>query len=64
MSEFDDLPAPLRGWLSKAALPWSVVSARRIWSKCLAKGLTVDYALQSLTNAENKTLARDRVSNF
>ncbi|GAA6158917.1 DUF6525 family protein [Ruegeria sp. HU-ET01832] len=62
MSAFDGLPAPLRLWLSEAALPWSPVSARRLWSKSCAKGLTEEETQASLNVAEAKTLARDRHS--
>ncbi|WP_239479527.1 DUF6525 family protein [Actibacterium sp. 188UL27-1] len=60
MTTFDGLPAPLRHWLSQAALPWSPASARRIWSASLAKGLTAEETLLSLTRAEARTLARDK----
>ncbi|MBT6533908.1 MAG: hypothetical protein HOM03_13205, partial [Marinovum sp.] len=49
-------------WLSKATLPWSPASARRIWSKSLARGLTPEDTLLSLSQAEARTLARDRQS--
>jgi hypothetical protein len=62
MAAFDNLPAPLRQWLSEAALPWSPASARRIWSKSLARGLTPEDTLLSLSQAEARTLARDRQS--
>ena len=62
MSAYDSLPAPLRLWLSEAALPWSPASARRLWSKSRAKGLTEEETLASLNVAEAKTLARDRHS--
>jgi hypothetical protein len=60
MAAYDALPAPLRNWLSQATLPWSPVSARRIWSKSLAKGLTIEEILVSLSKAEASTLTRDR----
>ena len=60
MATFDSLPAPLRAWLTEAALPWSPTSARRIWTKGLAKGLTPEETLLSLSQAETRTLARDR----
>lgn len=63
MAAYDALPAPLRQWLSEAALPWSPVSARRIWSKSRAKGMTTEETLMSLTQVEMRTLARDRVAN-
>ncbi|MEL6521243.1 MAG: DUF6525 family protein [Pseudomonadota bacterium] len=62
MAAFDGLPPPLRQWLSEAALPWSPNSARRIWSKSLAKGLSLEETLSALSQAEARTLARDRLS--
>lgn len=62
MSAYDGLPAPVRLWLSEAALPWSPASVRRLWSKSRAKGLTHEETLASLNAAEAKTLARDRHS--
>lgn len=62
MEAFDGLPAPVRQWVAQAALPWSPTSVRRIWSRSRAKGLTAEEALQSLTQAEARTLARDRQS--
>lgn len=60
MTAFDGLPAPLRQWLSQAALPWSPSSVRRIWTKLRAKGLSADQALLSLSEVEARALARDR----
>ncbi|SEO03381.1 hypothetical protein SAMN05216227_104114 [Pseudorhodobacter antarcticus] len=60
MHSYDALPAPLRHWLSQAALPWSPASAQRVWAKASAKGLGAQDALQALSRAENRTLARDR----
>lgn len=62
MAMFDGLPPPLRQWLSEAALPWSPASVRRIWSKSRAKGLSPEETLLSLSQAEARTLARDRQS--
>ncbi|MEM8654260.1 MAG: DUF6525 family protein [Pseudomonadota bacterium] len=62
MAAFDDLPAPLRHWMAQAALPWSPWSVRRIWTRSQAKGLSAEEALLSLTQAEARTLARDRQS--
>ncbi|MFK7764006.1 MAG: DUF6525 family protein [Roseobacter sp.] len=62
MAAFDGLPAPVRRWLSEAALPWSPTSVRRIWSKSQARGLSSEETLLSLTRAEALTLARDRQS--
>ena len=60
MRSYDALPAPLRRWLSQAALPWSPRSARKIWTRARATGLSDDEALALLHRAEAKTLSRDR----
>jgi len=62
MEAFDGLPAPVRQWVAQAALPWSLTSIRRIWSKSRAKCLSDTVALLSLAQAEARTLARDRQS--
>lgn len=60
MHTYDALPTPLRHWLSQAALPWSPTSARKIWQRAQAKGLTADHALALLHRSEAQTLARDK----
>lgn len=60
MRSYDALPAPLRRWLSQAALPWSPVSAQKIWARARARGLSDDEALALLAQAETSTLARDK----
>ena len=60
MRAYDELPAPLRRWLAEAALPWSAASARRIWAKSRARGLTPEETHRSLSRAEARTLARDQ----
>jgi len=60
MQTYDALPAPLRQWLSQAALPWSPASARKIWKRAQANGLTAEEALALLCKAETTTLARDK----
>ena len=59
MRAFDALPPPLRQWLSQAVLPWSPTSARRLWLKGRAKGLSAEETLEALSRAEAQTLARD-----
>ncbi len=59
MQAYDALPRPLRSWLAQAALPWSPASAKRVWTRARAKGVSVEATLQSLTQAEMRTLARD-----
>ncbi len=60
MQTYDTLPSPLRAWLSQAALPWSPTSARKIWKRAQAKGLSADETLALLCQVETKTLARDK----
>ena len=60
MQTYDALPTPLRQWLSQASLPWSPASARKIWTRAQAKGLSLDEALATLQRSETKTLARDK----
>ncbi|MDF1873771.1 DUF6525 family protein [Vannielia sp.] len=62
MRSYDALPAPLRAWLAKAALPWSPASARRLWKRAKAEGHDTQAALQLLSRAEERTLARDHHS--
>ena len=59
MTAFDGLPAPVRRWMAEAALPWSPTSVRRIWAKSQAKGFSIEDTLQSLHQAEARTLALD-----
>ncbi|ABV94327.1 conserved hypothetical protein [Dinoroseobacter shibae DFL 12 = DSM 16493] len=63
MRSYDALPAPLRNWLAQATLPWSPASARRVWNRACAKGLSAEEALTTLSQAEARTLARDRFAN-
>ena len=60
MMTYDRLPQPLRSWLADAALPWSPNSCKRIWEKARSKGLSVDDTIVVLTEAERKTLSRDK----
>lgn len=60
MQTYDALPTPLRHWLAQAALPWSPVSARKIWTHAQAKGLSADDALAVLCRSEARTLASDK----
>ncbi|MEM6739923.1 MAG: DUF6525 family protein [Pseudomonadota bacterium] len=62
MQVYDALPAPLRRWLSEAALPWSPVSAQRLWHRALARGLSVEQALDAISRAEGRMLAKDKHS--
>jgi hypothetical protein len=62
MMTYDTLPRPLRSWLAGAALPWSPKSCRRIWDRARVNGLSVGDAIAVLTEAERKTLSRDKHS--
>ena len=62
MQAFDTLPAPLRQWLSNAALPWSPASVRGLWHKARAKGMTEEAALAHLTKCEVTMLRNDAVT--
>ncbi|SFS69089.1 hypothetical protein SAMN04488040_1623 [Sulfitobacter marinus] len=60
MQAFNALPAPVRSWLSQAALPWSAASCRKILRQARARGESLDDVLARLDRAQQKTLARDR----
>ncbi len=59
MAAYDALPAPLRAWLARAALPWSPASCLRIWHKQRARGATIDQVLAALDRAEAQALTRE-----
>lgn len=60
MRERDQLPKPLRLWLSEAALPWSPASLRRVWVKALRQhGGDEGAALAELSQLEQRRLRRD-----
>ena len=60
MARFDRLPPELRGWLKRAALPWSVRAVERLWDRALrdARGDRA-AALSRLDAAERAALRRD-----
>ncbi|MCA0873077.1 DUF6525 family protein [Seohaeicola saemankumensis] len=60
MQTYDALPAPIRRWLSQAALPWSPASCRKILRRGRARGEGLDQILARLERAQQATLARDR----
>ena len=60
MKAFDALPAPLRQWLSEAAMPWSPASVRRIWFRSLAKGNLLNETLTLLSELEGRNLERNK----
>ena len=60
MHEFDQLPKPLRKWLTEAILPWSTVSVRRVWCKSIRKGLSFEEALNVLDNAEAYKIKKEK----
>ena len=60
MYEFDQLPKPLRKWLTEAILPWSTVSVRRVWCKSIRKGLSFEEALNVLDKSEENIMKKQR----
>ncbi|MFC3838807.1 DUF6525 family protein [Paracoccus rhizosphaerae] len=58
MAAYDALPAPLRLWLSQAALPWSRASCLRPWRKLRAAGASPEEAPAALDLAESRALCR------
>lgn len=58
MQAYDALPAPLRGWLAEACLPWSPASALRLWTKA-GGSRDAAAALARLDAAEQVMLQRD-----
>ncbi|AVW89887.1 DUF6525 family protein [Celeribacter baekdonensis] len=64
MRAYDNLPAPVRAWLSEATLPWSPASCRKIVRRAQARGEGLAQILARLDRAEQKTLARDSTYAF
>ena len=60
MHEFDQLPKPLRKWLSKAFLPWSPASVRRVWHKSINNGLSFQEVLSVLDETEECTMKKEK----
>ena len=58
MDEFDALPPELRGWLSRAALPWSPRSSLKIWRRARKEGAAPDAILARLSEVETRQLER------
>lgn len=56
MGDYDRLPVPLRLWLARALLPWSVSSAQRVWRKARGDAAT---ALRLLDHLEQQRIAQD-----
>lgn len=60
MRAYDALPLDLRQWLADAVLPWSAVSARRVWLKALKSALGDRQAARTaLSDIERQRLERD-----
>ena len=59
MGHYDSLPAELRHWLARAALPWSPASALRLWRRAMHKTGCPCAACACLDTAEARLLARD-----
>lgn len=59
MRDFDRLPSELRAWLRQAALPWSPVSAHRVFARVLAITGDRQQALAELDRRASRKVARD-----
>ena len=60
MAHYDRLPAELRLWLAGAALPWSPVSALKLWKR-FERGCRGDTVVmrRRMDQTEARMLARD-----
>lgn len=60
ITQYDRLPPELRNWLAQAALPWSPVSALKLWARlCRESGGDTSAARKRLEQAEAKMLTKD-----
>ena len=60
MRAYDALPAELRQWLARAALPWSAQSVSRLWQRALRDGNgDRKAAVARMEAAQQKLLHRD-----
>ena len=62
MQAYDALPEPLRYWLAQAALPWSPLSAQRVWKRARANGCSIEETLDKLAHVETMTLRKDKTA--
>ncbi|MEM6622301.1 MAG: DUF6525 family protein [Pseudomonadota bacterium] len=59
MQDYDQLPAELRAWLSRAILPWRPRSVRKAFERALASTHDRQLALQRLDQIEEQMIAKD-----
>ncbi|RQP05640.1 MAG: hypothetical protein D1H97_11315 [Paracoccus sp. BP8] len=60
IAQYDRLPPELRRWLAQAALPWSPVSALRLWQKLMAETAgNAEAVCRRLDLIEARMLMRD-----
>ncbi len=59
MSEFDRLPAELRGWVATAILPWRPQSVRRAYDKALKQTRDASKALEELDRLQEHRISQD-----
>ena len=59
MSEFDRLPAELRGWVATAILPWRPQSVRRAYDKALKRTQDTSKALEELDRLQKRRITQD-----
>jgi hypothetical protein len=59
MREYDRLPAELRLWLARAALPWRPASVRRAFARALARTGDRARALAELDRLQARRVSED-----
>lgn len=60
IEQYDRLPPELRNWLAQAALPWSPVSALRVWTRAMRESAgDTDAVLRRLELIEARMLMKD-----
>lgn len=59
MSDYDRLPAPLRHWVAKAALPWRAKSVQKAYDKALRRTGHPAQALLELDRLQAGLLTKD-----
>jgi len=59
MGDYDHLPADLRAWVARAALPWGAKSVARAYEKALRRTKHPAHALEELDRLQQRKLAKD-----
>lgn len=59
MHDYDRLPAELRQWVARAALPWRAKSVQKAYDRAMAKTGSSQRALAELDHLQQRLVARD-----